>query len=239
MTVQPRSLAERSTDVTEGRLARIVVPGIPHHVTQRGNRRQEVFFAEADYRIYLELLAAFSQAAGTRVLAYCLMPNHVHLILLPADEAGLRGAVQETHRRYTRYVNRREDWRGYLWQGRFASFPMDQPHLLMAARYIELNPLRARLAGWAADYPWSSARAHLAGRDDGLVKVAPLLALVDDWAELLGAGPDEVAAETLRRHARNGRPLGDAGFVSALEARLGRAFAPRKRGPKSGPRIPN
>ncbi len=221
------------------RLARVVAPGCPHHVTQPGNRRQQTFFCDADYRAYLDLMAEWCGRCGVEIWAYCLMPNHVHLIATPETAQGLRRAIGEAHRRYTRHVNRREDWRGYLWQGRFASFPMDQPHLLMAARYIELNPLRARLVGWAADYPWSSARAHLAGRDDGLVKAAPLLALVDDWAGLLGAGPDEVEAETYRRHARNGRPLGDAGFVTALEARLGRAFAPRKRGPKGGPRTPN
>jgi len=221
------------------RLARVVAPGCPHHVTQRGNRRQQTFFCDADYRAYLNLMAEWCGRCGVEIWAYCLMPNHVHLIATPETAQGLRRAIGEAHRRYTRQVNRREDWRGYLWQGRFASFPMDQPHLLMAARYIELNPLRARLAGWAADYPWSSARAHLAGRDDGLVKAAPLLALVDDWAGFLGAGPDAAEAETLRRHARSGRPLGGDGFVTALEARLRRELAPRKRGPKRGPHTAN
>lgn len=213
----------------------MVAPGCPHHVTQRGNRRQQTFFCDADYQAYLDLMAEWCGRCGVEIWAYCLMPNHVHLIATPETAQGLPRAIGEAHRRYTRYVNRREEWHGYLWQGRFASFPMDEPHLLMAARYIERNPLRARLAGWAADYPWSSARAHLAGRDDRLVKVAPLLALVDDWAGFLGAGADDAAAETLRRHARSGRPLGGAAFVTELEARLGRALRPQKRGPK-GPR---
>ncbi len=213
------------------RLARVVAPGCPHHVTQRGNRRQQTFFCDADYRTYLDLMAEWCGRCGVEIWAYCLMPNHVHLIATPETVEGLRRAIGEAHRRYTRHVNRREDWRGYLWQGRFASFPMDEPHLLMAARYIELNPVRARLADWAADYPWSSARAHLAGRDDGMVKAAPLLALVDDWAGFLGTEPNEAEAETLRRHARSGRPLGGDGFVTGLEVQLGRRFAPRKRGP--------
>jgi len=105
------------------------------------------------------------------------MPNHVHLILVPRDADGLRAALGEAHRRYTRHINLREGWRGYLWQGRFASFPMDEPYLLACARYVELNPVRAKLARRTRDWRWSSARAHVNGRDDGLVTVRPLLDL--------------------------------------------------------------
>ncbi len=221
------------------RLARVVAPGCPHHVTQRGNRRQQTFFCDADYHAYLDLMAEWCGRHDVEIWAYCLMPNHVHLIANPATADGLRRAIGEAHRRYTRRVNRREDWVGYLWQGRFASFPMDESHLLMAARYIELNPLRAGLASGAADYPWSSARAHLAGRDDRLVKTAPLLALVDDWDDFLGRGLDEADAESLRRHERSGRPLGGAAFLAGMEERLGRMLAPRQRGPKGGARPDN
>ena len=129
------------------RLARVVVPHIPHHVTQRGNRRQQVFFGEADYAAYRALLAEGCREAGVSVWAYCLMPNHVHLILLPPEAGALRAALSEVHRGYTRLVNFREGWRGYLWQGRFASFPMDERHLLTCARYVELNPVRAANPG--------------------------------------------------------------------------------------------
>ena len=115
------------------------------------------------------------------VWAYCLMPNHVHLILVPSDADGLRRPLAEAHRRYTTRVNRREGWRGYLWQGRFASFPMDEAHVLAGARYVELNPVRARLARRARDWRWSSARAHLSGEDDGLVSAGPLLDLAPNW----------------------------------------------------------
>jgi putative transposase len=205
---------------------------MPHHVTQRGNRRQQVFFSDADYAAYVELLAEWSCEYGVEIWSYCLMPNHIHLIAVPSSEDGLRRAIGQTHQRYTRRINFREKWRGYLWQGRFASFVMDEPHLLAAARYIELNPIRARLAALAGDWPWSSARAHLFGRDDRLVKVAPLLAMVADWNGLLnGAVPEEELGE-LRRHVRTGRPLGDETFVGWLEEVVGRILKPQKRGPK-------
>ena len=213
------------------RLARVVVPGVPHHVTQRGNRGLETFFEEEDYRAYTEILAEHCGKAGVAVWGYCLMPNHVHLIMVPDDADGLRAALGETHRRYTRRVNDRQGWRGHLWQERFHSFPMDEPHLLAAARYVELNPVRAKLAKQPEDWAWSSASAHLAGRDDGLVKVAPLLERAGDWQGFLGGGLDDPMLETLRGHERTGRPLGDASFIQGLESRLGRALARRKPGP--------
>jgi putative transposase len=215
------------------RLARVVAAGVPHHVTQRGNRRQKVFFGDDDYALYKELLREGCRAAGTEVWAYCLMPNHVHLILVPADEDGLRAALGEAHRRYTRHVNQRHDWRGFLWQGRFASFPMDDTHLLNCARYVELNPVRARQARRARDWKWSSARAHLAGKDDGLVKVRPLLAIAPDWADFLGEGLGKEALEAVRKGERTGRPLGSAVFLKRLERRLGRSLARQKPGPKA------
>jgi putative transposase len=158
---------------------------MPHHITQRGNRRQQTFFNEGDYAAYLELMSEWCREEGVDIWCYCLMPNHVHLIVSPKNEDGLRRAIGEAHRRYTRRINFREKWRGYLWQGRFASFVMDEPHLLAAARYVELNPVRAKLAVHADEWPWSSARAHLSGRDDRLVKTAPLLAMVADWTGFL------------------------------------------------------
>ncbi len=214
------------------RLARVVAPGLPHHVTQRGNRRLPVFFEDADYRVYLDLLAEHTAAAGVAVWAYCLMPNHVHLILVPRDGDGLRAALGEAHRRYTRHINFREGWRGYLWQGRFASFAMDQPYLLACARYVELNPVRAKLAGTARAWKWSSARAHLAGEDDGVVTVQPLLEQVSDWQAFLGTGLGAKELAAIRTHGRTGRPLGGEGFLTRLEVRLGRRLRKAKPGPK-------
>jgi putative transposase len=205
---------------------------MPHHVTQRGNRRQQVFFSDSDYQIYVTLLAASCRQAGVAVWAYCLMPNHVHLILVPRDADGLRGALADAHRRYSREVNFREGWRGYLWQGRFASFPMDDNYLLASARYVELNPVRARLVERARDWRWSSARAHLKGKDDELVRVSPLLERVGDWKDFLGEGLDGAAREAIRASERTGRPLGTPGFIRKLEKRLDRVLARRKPGPK-------
>ena len=214
------------------RMARVVVPGIPHHVTQRGNRRQPVFFEDADCRACLALLSGFAVKAETAVWAYCLMPNQVHLILVPADEAGLRRAVAEAHRRYTRRINGAKDWKGYLWQDRFASFPMDEAYLLAAARYVELNPVRARLVERAEDWTWSSARAHLTGQDDGVVRVAPLLKRIGDGRGLLDGGLDEDSRQALRRGERTGRPLGSEHFFETIERRTGRSLRKRKPGPR-------
>lgn len=222
------------------RLARVVAAGLPHHVTQRGNRRQPVFFGEDDYAAYRTLLAEGCEAAGVAVWAYCLMPNHVHLILVPQDADGLRAALGEAHRRYTRHVNFREGWRGYLWQGRFASFPMDEPYLLACTRYVELNPVRAKLARRARDWRWSSARAHLKGRDDGLAAVQPLLDLAPDWPDFLAEGLSAPEHAAIQAGERTGRPLGAPRFIARLEKRLGRSLARGKPGPKpkAGPEAP-
>jgi len=212
------------------RLARVVIAGMPHHVTQRGNRRQQTFFNDGDYAAYLELMGEWCGEEGVDIWGYCLMPNHVHLIAVPATELALRRAVGEAHRRYTRRVNFREKWRGYLWQGRFGSFVMDEPYLLAAARYVELNPVRARLVESAAEWRWSSARAHLSGRDDCLVKVAPLLAMVSDWQRLLDSALPEDQLKEFRRHGRTGRPLGNDSFLERLEALVGRVLKPQKGG---------
>ncbi len=162
----------------------MIAPGMPHHVTQRANRRQQTFFGEEDYQHYLELMSQFCRAEQVAIWAYCLMPNHVHLIVVPQSAESLRRAIGEAHRRYTRRINFREGWRGCLRQGRFASFVMDKDHLLTAARYVELNPVRAGLVHAPSRYRWSSAAAHLKGRDDALVQIAPLLQMAPHWRRL-------------------------------------------------------
>lgn len=206
---------------------------MPHHVTQRGNRRQQTFFAKGDYALYAGLLAQFCGAYGVEILAYCLMPNHVHLVAVPVRTDGLRWALGEAHRRYTAQVNRREGWTGYLWQGRFRSCPMDERHTMAAVRYVERNPVRAGLVIEAWDWPWSSAKAHVAGRDDGLVRVQPLLGKIGDWAEFLRLPDGDLGG--IRKHSSSGRPLGDPEFVEKCERltgrdlRLGRPGRPSRR----------
>ena len=207
------------------RQSRVVVAGTPHHITQRGNRRQQTFFRDSDYLTYLQLAAEEFAAAGVEIWADCLMPNHVHLIANPSTPEALAKAVGGVHLRYTRLINRREHWTGYLWQGRFASFAMDETYLRACARYVGLNPVRAGLAVRAIDWPWSSVRAHVEGRHDRLLTAWPL-------RERLGAAMDgffdidveEDARRRLRRASSTGRPLGAAEWVKALEVATGRAL---------------
>jgi len=201
-------------------------------VTQRGNRRQQTFFGEADYEAYHALMAHFCGESGVEIWAYCLMPNHVHLVAVPPSREALAHAVGEAHRRYSRMINFREGWRGHLWQGRFSSTVMDEPHLLAAVRYVELNPVRAGLVARAQEWPWSSAKAHLTGRDDELVTLRAMTERVDDWQAYLDAGLSEGEAERIRYGERTGRPLGSDSFVEKLEKALARRLRPQKRGRK-------
>jgi len=212
------------------RIARVVVPGYPHHVTQRGNRRQATFFRDEDFRLYIQLMSEWCGSCGVAIWAYCLMPNHVHLIAVPQSEDSLRHAIGEAHRRYSRHINFREDWRGHLWQGRFASYVMDEKYLLAAVRYIELNPVRARITDDPIKYSWSSAGAHVRGRDDGFVAVKPLLDLVGDWKGFLSGGLTDDEYKDLRKHERTGRPLGSIRFLAKLETKLGKILAPQRGG---------
>jgi REP-associated tyrosine transposase len=189
------------------RSARLVLPGLPHHVTQRGNRRQPTFFSDADYQLYMGLLRHWCAKSGTTVWAWCLMPNHVHLVLVPAAEDGLCAALAPTHRLYTAQINRRQGWSGHLWQSRFASFPMEEGHLHACLRYVELNPVRAGLAGRPEDWVWSSARAHLGLTADRLTDLAPMRTRIDDWRAFLDAGIDDAHREAIRIAERTGRLL--------------------------------
>jgi len=217
------------------RLARLVIPGLPHHVTQRGNGRAQTFFCDDDYRLYHDLLAEACHEAKVEVWAWVLMPNHVHLVLVPAEADGLRCALARTHRRYAGHIHEREKRTGHFWQGRFGAVAMDEAHLAAAARYIALNPVRAKLVTRAQDWPWSSVHAYLTGRDDGLTMTRPLRDRFPNFADLLDLGPDEAAFTRLRRSETIGRPLGDEAFLHALEAGTGRTLKPGKRGPK--PRV--
>jgi len=208
------------------RTARLVVPGIPHHVTQRGNRRQQTFFSDADYALYMKLLRFWCGKAGTAVWAWCLMPNHVHLVLVPRAADGLGAALAAVHRRYTLAINQREGWRGFLWQSRFASVPMDEAHLHACLRYVELNPVRAGLVARPEEWRWSSARAHLGLGEDGVTDLAPMRARIDDWRSLLDSGLRDGEREAIRAGERTGRPLGGPAFAHELAAVAGRPLRP-------------
>lgn len=225
------------------RLARIVIPEVPHHVTQRGNRRLPVFFGDDDRHAYLRLVADAAQATGSRCLAWCLMDNHVHLILVPAREDGLRATLGEAHRRYTRRINFREGWRGHLFQGRFASYPMDAAHLMAAVRYVENNPVTAKMVTRADDWPWSSAKSHVRGQRtclDPLTDMAALAGTASNWRAMLRHGLEagdvgeegEAVAEMIEARLRTGRPLAAEDWIVRQETGIGRRLRPAKRGPK-------
>ncbi len=214
------------------RIARLVVPGYPHHVTQRGNRRQRTFFQTDDYLKYLSFIAAAKPKAGCDIWAYCLMPNHVHFVIVPQNKHSLALMFKEAHRRYTRMINLRENWRGHLWQERFHSFVMDEPHLNATVRYVELNPVSAGLCERPQDWRWSSVHAHLQNKEDNLVTVKPMLERFPDWVAYLGERQSDRMLHNVRKHTKTGRPLGSEQFIEDLEAISGRSLRPRKPGRK-------
>jgi putative transposase len=213
------------------RLARIVVPGCPHHIVQRGNRRQTVFFNDQDKATYLELFSDHAVRTGIDVWAYCLMDNHVHFVAVPLEKTSLAKGIGVTHKKYTRMIHFREGWRGYLWQGRFFSVPLSEQYLYRAMRYVERNPVRAGLVRRAEDYRWSSARAHVLKTKDPLLSENFLIADLADWAAYL-AEDDSKDREIISHHTSMGRPLGDEAFIAKVEQVTGRILRKKRPGPK-------
>lgn len=211
---------------------RTSVPNIPYHVTQRGNRRQLTFFSEKDYEIFRELLIINCKTYGLTVHTYCFMPNHTHLIVVPEREDSLRLAIGEAHRQYSVYINRREGWTGCLWQGRFWSCPLDERHLIATTRYVEQNPVRAGICSDPFNYRWNSAKAHLSGQSDGLVRIEDMARLIPNWRDFLNVPLMQETASNIRQHTQTGRPLGDERFVQNLEAITGKRLRPKKKGRK-------
>lgn len=213
------------------RLSRMVVPGYPHHVTQRGVRSLPIFRNDDDRKSYLNLLSEFSQRAQLEILAWCLMTNHVHLVVLPRRENALARGLGEAHRRYTRNINFAEGVRGHLFQERFHSCALDERHLIAAARYTELNPVKAGLCALAEDWEWSSARFHLGliGRDP-LVRDITLMGSIaaGQWGGLLKE--QTLVDEQLEKAVKIGRPAGDGAFLSKLEEMTGRVLQARRPG---------
>ncbi len=208
-------------------------------MTQRGNGRARTFFDDADYALYRDLLGQHCRAAGVDVWGWCLMPNHVHLILVPSDADGLRRALAAVHRRYAGVIHARRRRTGHFWQGRFGAAVMDEAHLAAALRYVSLNPVRARLVERPQDWRWSSTRAHLTGKDDGITARAPIKERIPDFADLLGSAPEPELFSRLRAAESIGRPLGDERFLARIERLTKRRLRPGKRGPKAGRRKGN
>jgi len=226
------------------RQARIVLPGVAHHVTQRGNNRQDIFFVEEDYRVYLGYLKESAERYELAVSAYCLMTNHIHLVATPAREESLSKALGRTHLMYAQYVHNLHGRVGHFWQSRFYSCPLGDSHAYNAAAYIELNPVRAGLAARAWEYPWSSARAHCTKEGDprGLLKLSAWFDAmpIKEWkATLKEIANSDTAIEHLRVYTRTGRPLGDDTFLSRLEATIGQRVRSIPRGRPKGSKDKN
>jgi putative transposase len=206
---------------------------VPHHVTQRGNHREQVFFEDGDPAAYLTLLHAYACRRQLEIVAYCLMPNHVHLVVVPSDAIGMHRALRAVHSQYAQRVNRMRQLKGHLWQGRYFSSPLDEAYFVNAVRYVECNPVRARLVAKAEDYGWSSAAAHCALRYDPLVEAKPrwpALQGIADWSRWLS---EEIPAEpqkTLRLHGSRDLPCGSPEFIAELEKQAGRNLTYRERG---------
>lgn len=211
------------------RVARIVLPGVPHHVTQRGNNRQDVFFVDDDREVYLNILRDQSDRFGLKIIGYCLMANHIHLVAIPSGEGSLAKAIGRTDFLYTQHVNRLHGRSGHLWQNRFYSCALDEVHLWRALCYVERNPMRAGLVRRAWDYPWSSAGAHTGGADaSGVLDLAEWARLwtPGKWQAELRSPEDAEGVSRIRLNTHRGRPLGSDRFLSKLEHRLGRRLRP-------------
>lgn len=223
------------------RCARIVIPGLPHHVIQRGNNRQDVFFVDDDRNVYLKLLLEESRRHNVEVLGWCLMTNHTHQIVVPSTAGSLARAIGRTHWRYAQYVNRMHKRSGHVWQNRFYSAGFEWEHLPLVMRYVECNPVRARICRKPWLYPWSSAGAHCDGKADalGLIDPARWTKLMDvrgeQWRNSL-LDPLEAAEErAIRTRTRTGLPLASDSFLAKLETKLGRRLRAQAVGrPKTG-----
>ncbi len=215
------------------RFARIVFPEIPHHIIQRGNNQQAVFLNGENQSLYLRYLREESQKCRLTITSYCLMTNHIHLVVTPADSVGLFKGIGQTNLRYTQYFNKRYGRIGHLWQGRFKSYPMDGVHFVNAIRYGELNPVRAGIVDCASDYPWSSAAAHTGFPDQtGLLDLDWWRSFYDpgEWLQILKEKiPDEVE-RNIRNHWKTGLPLGSEEFIRKLESQTNRRLRPPQMG---------
>lgn len=214
------------------RIARIIAPNYPHHITQRGNNHVDVFFDDEDKSIYMSLLKDYSEKWFVEIWAYCLMTNHVHILAVPTEEGVLSQCLGRTNLLYTQHVNRRYKRSGRLWQNRFFSTVVDtETYLWAVARYIERNSVKSSLVVRPEDYPWSSCRANISGQKDEFLTKKRWLDDEDRKSyRIFLMQQDPVMDQKIRRSTSTGRPLGSEGFVAALEKQLCRKLLPKKAG---------
>ena len=212
---------------------RIVLPGNPHHITQRGIRQSDIFLDEADRMLYSKLLLEASVRYSMFIHSYTWMTNHVHIIAVPKFEDTFENVFRRINGDYASRFNKKYGSRGYLWQDRFFSCPTDETHYWAAMRYVERNPVRAGMVRRAQDYPWSSARAHCGLGSDPLLTDLPILPLgLKSWSQWLAESNPQKMDEKIRKCTHHGWPCGDEAFVARVEALYGRVLSPQKRGPK-------
>ncbi len=206
------------------RQGRIVIQNTPHHVTQRGNYQQNIFEQESQYKQYCEWVNDYALECDFKILAYCLMSNHVHFIVVPKEEPDLAKVFKTTHMRYAHYINRQRKVKGHLWQGRFYSCILDDAHLYRAIRYVENNPVRAKIVKNAWEYKWSSASDHTGNRKNGVIKLTNYEGIeFKEWCDYLKENDPDMIGE-IRLKTSRGLVVGVDKYVKALEKKLNRSL---------------
>jgi len=220
------------------RLARVVIPNIPYHITQRGNRRDDVFFDDEDREFYLQVLQEYAKKFSVEVWAYCLMTNHIHLIMRPSTEKGLQQVLKPLHMRYAQYINKKMGWKGHLWQGRYFSSALDEAYTYSAIRYVEQNPVRAGMVKDTSEYIWSSARAHLGLESNEILSSIPSShapSTLRQWHDYLNEKSTKEFIDIIRRNIEKGLPCGNFEFIANLEQQSKRDLSYKPIGrPKKG-----
>lgn len=214
------------------RQARIVISETLHHITQRGNRGEHIFLQKEDYKTYLNILQEQCERFHVYLYSYCLLPNQIHLIVKPKEAELMARAIGETHRRYTNYINIRENWRGHLFQDRFFSYATDEQHGLRAARFAETLPVTIGIAPKPENYLWSSAKSRIKVTKNNFLKTFHSFHALQNWEDFLSRPMDPKEMNTIQLHLQTGRPRGSELFLDMIEKKIGRTVRPQKRGRK-------
>jgi putative transposase len=212
-------------------ILRFVVPHYPHHLCERGVRKEPIFHDSSDYLVYIRVLKHGCAKHRVDVWAYCLMTNHVHVIAIPENEKSISSALHYAHSQYSTYFNAKYGFSGHLWEKRADICVMDDEHMSNAVRYVERNPVRAGIVRRAEDYLWSSAAAHCGLRDDILLSgQCPLVAVKENWSEWLKTEDTEEEKRAIREHTSKGRIWCTPEMLQQLEQITGRTLTPRRPG---------
>lgn len=216
------------------RIARMVAEGLPHHITQRGNYQQNTFLDDKDKERYLNWLEEYSKKSSLSILAYCLMPNHVHIIGIPAARESLAKTFHQTHTKYSQYFNKKLNTKGHLWQGRFYSCVLDEQHLIAALKYVERNPVRAGLIKEPWEWKWSSASAHVAMNNNRIILLTDVFSIINmnhnQWKQFISNAEENEDYKKIKSYTLTGRPLGSKEFVRGLELKYHKKLIALPRG---------